>query len=240
MLTSNKQLAILSDAERAALYEQPDFNDDQRFTYLTLTDSELNIALSRKSIWAKVHCILQIGYFKAVKLFFPISLEQTDCEDVNFILQQYFSGSTLKNLEIISKYEYYTQCNAIVKLFGYRIWSQQYQDLLINYAPQIIRKDVKPQFVTLELLDFLSSQKITRPGYTTLQLIVSNIINEEQKRLAKLIQELLTDGEKEILQGLLVNDDTLSQLSALKQDAKDFKPRMMAKKRDKGGKQNDV
>ena len=138
MRTSNKQLAILSDAERAALYEQPDFNDEQRFTYLTLTDSELHIALSRKSLWAKVHCILQIGYFKAIKLFFHISLEQIDCEDVNFILQQYFSVSNLKNPEIISTYEYYTQCNAIVELFGYRIWSKKHQDLLLNYAPRIM------------------------------------------------------------------------------------------------------
>jgi hypothetical protein len=70
MVASNKQLTILSDAERAAFYELPDFDNEQRFKYLTLTDNELCVALSRKTLSAKVYCILQIGYFKAVQLFF--------------------------------------------------------------------------------------------------------------------------------------------------------------------------
>jgi TnpA family transposase len=233
MLASNKQLTILSEAERAALYEQPDFDDEQRFTYLTLTDKELQVVLSRKSLSTKVYCALQIGYFKAVKLFFQVFWDDIDCEDIHFILQQYFLEQDLEEPEIISKHEYYTQCNAIVALFEYSMWSREHQSLLYDYAPAIICRDIKPQFIALELISYLGSQKIIRPGYTTLQLIISNIINEEQKRLATIIQKSLTDNEKKSLQSLLINDDTLSKLAALKQDAKDFKPRMMANERNK-------
>ena len=47
--TNNKQLTLLSERERAALYEQPDFDHEQRLKYLTLTDHELQVALNRQS-----------------------------------------------------------------------------------------------------------------------------------------------------------------------------------------------
>lgn len=43
MLASNNQLTVFSEAEQAALYEHPDFDDEQRFTYLTLTDNDMDI-----------------------------------------------------------------------------------------------------------------------------------------------------------------------------------------------------
>ena len=64
MRAINKQLKILSEAEISALYEIPDFDYEQRLEYLTLTDKELQLALSYKNLSDKVHCILQIGYFK--------------------------------------------------------------------------------------------------------------------------------------------------------------------------------
>jgi len=72
MRAINKQLKILSEAEISALYEIPDFDYEQRLEYLTLTDKELQLALSYKNLSDKVHCILQIGYFKAVKMFYRI------------------------------------------------------------------------------------------------------------------------------------------------------------------------
>ncbi len=86
MRAVNKQLTLLSEAERAALYEMPDFNYEQRLEYFTLTDKELQVALNRQSLSAKIHCILQIGYFKAVKMFFRITWDDADPEDYGFIM----------------------------------------------------------------------------------------------------------------------------------------------------------
>ena len=69
MSAGNKQLTLLSEAERSALYELPDFDDVQRLEFLTLTDKELQIALSRPGIAAQIYCILQIGVAEK-----PISL----------------------------------------------------------------------------------------------------------------------------------------------------------------------
>ena len=40
MRASNNNLTILSEAEQAALYEIPDFDDEQRLNYINLTREE--------------------------------------------------------------------------------------------------------------------------------------------------------------------------------------------------------
>ena len=79
-----------------------------------------------------------------------------------------------------------------------------------------------PGFVAAELIVWLSEHKIIRPGHTTLQELVSEALSTERRRLGGLLAEVLDESAKAALGQLLVRDDTLSQLAALKQDAKDF------------------
>ena len=116
----NKNLSVLSDAEQAAYYEAPDFNEDQRYEFLTLTQNELNLAISRNSLSARVYCCLQIAYFKAVHLFFKAAWDEVSDKTVTFILEQYFFDQNVK-LTKITDYEHYTQCAAIAKLYGFQI-----------------------------------------------------------------------------------------------------------------------
>ena len=43
MSLENKNLSILSEAEQAALYELPDFDDAQRLTYLNFNPEEMKL-----------------------------------------------------------------------------------------------------------------------------------------------------------------------------------------------------
>ena len=45
----------MSEAEQAALYEIPDFDDVQRSNYLNLTNEEQALMRSRDNLSAKVH-----------------------------------------------------------------------------------------------------------------------------------------------------------------------------------------
>jgi hypothetical protein len=85
----------------------------------------------------------------------------------------------------------------------------------------------------MELLRFLHAKKIICPGYTTFQDIISNILSSERKRLSTILHEALTQTDQSALQALLKDEGTLSGLAELKQDAKDFKARMMAAEREK-------
>jgi hypothetical protein len=96
-----------------------------------------------------------------------------------------------------------------------------------------VRRDVTPGCSVAELIAWLNEHKIVRPGYTTLQELISEALSAARQRLGGLLDEGLDDAAKTALAELLVRDDTLSALAALKQDAKDFGWRQMAQEREK-------
>jgi len=231
MSNKNKLLTVFSDAEQEALYGLPDFDDAQRLEYLALTKTELALASSRPGLLAQVYCVLQIGYFKAKHAFFRFDWSEIE-DDCAFALSRYFDGEAFAR-KPITKHEHYTQRERIAELFGYRPWAADFLPQLAQQATQIVRRDVMPGFVAAELIVWLNEHKIIRPGYTTLQELVSEALSAERQRLGGLLAEVLDDSAKTALAQLLVRDDTLSQLAALKQDAKDFGWRQMAREREK-------
>ncbi|MBY0378058.1 MAG: DUF4158 domain-containing protein, partial [Gammaproteobacteria bacterium] len=128
MYASNKLLTLLPSAEQAALYDVPEFDDDQRLEYFSFTSKELVIVNSRPGLVDKVHCAVQIGYFKAKHLFFKLVWEEAQ-EDVDFILQQHFQGNSIKTIHV-TDHEYYSQCDEIMSLFKYQRWSKGQSELL--------------------------------------------------------------------------------------------------------------
>jgi TnpA family transposase len=230
--TNSKRLTVLSEAERLALYNLPDFDDFQRAEYLALSENELALVLRRKDLPEQIYCLLQIGYFKAKQTFFRFSLQDVPPEDVAFALQRYFPGMTLMP-RLVSQYEYYAQRNEIISLFGYRLWSEADRSIFVERATQIARRDVTPTFILTELLSHFDIGKIVRPGYTTLQTIISDALTTERRRLEQLVDAALDDSARIDLQKLLLHDDALSGLAAIKQDAKHFGYGMMVTERQK-------
>ena len=231
MADKSERLTVLSDAEQFALYGLPDFDDRQRLTYLSLSGPELALASSRPGLHAQVWCALQIGYFKAKHAFFRFSWDDAQ-EDCTFVLTRYFKDQPFHR-QAITKHEHYTQRTMIAALFGYRLWSADFLTQLAQQAAQIVRRDVTPGFIVAEFIAWLNERKIVRPGHTTLQTLISEALSAERGRLGGLLAEMLDESARQALAQMLVRDDTLSELAALKQDAKNFKWRQMANEREK-------
>ena len=180
MSSKNERLSVLSDTEQFALYGLPDFDDRQQMEFLSLSESELALVSCRPSLHAQIYCALQIGYFKAKHAFFRF--DWCDVEDDSaFVLSRYFNGEQFEP-ESITKHEYYSQRERIAHLFSYRLWATHYLPQLMQQAEQIVRRDVTPEFVATELIVWLNEQKIVRPGYTTLQELISNELSTERQR----------------------------------------------------------
>ena len=226
MTKKSERLSVLSDLEEFAFYGFPDFNDEQRSTYFVFEEKEWELISKCPSLHAKVMCAVQIGYFKAKKMFFRFSLHKIPKDDLDFIFSRYFPDKPLKTF-CVTKYEYYLQREAICQLFGYKLWSQEFSLHLKTRAQLSVKRDISPHFIARELLDFLQTQKIVRPGYTTLQTLVGSALSEERQRLKSCLQKHLTDSHKEGLKQLIKKENTLSELAALKQDAKNFNLSMM-------------
>lgn len=101
-------------------------------------------------------------------MFFRIAWDEVNNEDYTFIIEQYFSNKQIELIPI-RKYEYYTQCSAICSLFEYKLWNRSDEPLLYTHAVKALLRDIKPQFLTMKLVSYIQSEKIIRPGYTTLQ-----------------------------------------------------------------------
>lgn len=227
----SERLAVLNNAEQEALYGLPDFDDAQRLEFLVLNESELALVNDRKGLHAQLCCILQIAYFKAKSLFFPFNWNDV-LDDCNFILSRYFPGESLP-VQSPSKYERYTQREKICKLYDYRPWSSALSSLVEQQAVHIVHRDITPGFVATELIIWLNEHKIIRPGYTTLQELVSKVLSDERQRLGRVLTEHLDDATIEHLNKLIERDETLSRLAILRQDARDFGWRQMTQEREK-------
>jgi TnpA family transposase len=232
MRARDKNLTVLSETEWLALYGLPDFDDFQRAEYFALTDDELALVYRRQSLPEQVLCLLQTGYFKAKQAFFTFTLAEVPQEDIDFLVQRYFPDREFLPRPV-RKAEYYLQRNDIAALFGYRLWSDSHASLLMAKAAQVALRDLAPAFILTELIAFLNHEKIVRPGYTTLQEIIRDALSAERTRLGALVETALDDQAKAALRQLLVREDTLSELSAIKQDAKHFGYRMMVLERQK-------
>lgn len=228
----SRRLTVLSQAERNALYGLPDFDDFQRADFFAFTEAERAVADRRKGPVERLHCLLQIGYFKAKQAFFNFNGLEIPTEDIEFLLERYFPGDTVA-LRPLRQDERYTQRAEIAKLFGYRLWSEVNRPALIEMAALVARRDVTPTFVLIEVLGFLKARQIVRPGYTTLQTVISDVLVAERGRLAQLVEAGLDAGTRAALQDLVMREGTLSELAALKQDAKHFGYKMMVAERQK-------
>ena len=231
MPNKNERLSVLSDAEQFALYGLPDFDDGQQMEFLSLSEAELALISSRPSLHAQIYCALQIGYFKAKHAFFRFDWRDVE-DDTAFVLSRYFNGESFEP-NPITKHEYYRQREQIAQLFSYHLWVTNYLTQLTQQAKQIVRRDVTPGFVATELIVWLNEQKIVRPGYTTLQELISDVLSTERLRLGNLLLDELDDSARAALAQLLVRDDTLSKLAGLRQDAKNFRWRQMKLEREK-------
>ncbi len=228
----SNRLTVLSEAEKLALYGLPEFDDFQRTEFFAMTEEERALAFQRQGLTAQIYCLLQLGYFKAKQTFFRFSLKNVSSEDMDFLLQRYFPGQVL-TLRHLHDSEYYAQRKDIVSLFGYRLWSDSDLPMLLEKVTLLARTDVTSAFLLNELMRFLNGKRIVRPSYTTLQNLISDALTAERQRLEQRIDDALDEVACATLQKLLVREDTLSELAAIKQDAKHFGYRMMALERQK-------
>jgi hypothetical protein len=232
MKDQQKRLSVLSNLEQLAFYSLPDFDPDQRSKYFTFEKQEIALIESCSTLQCKIYCALQIGYFKAKNTFFKFFLNKIPQADVSFISVRYFNNQALSFFNI-TRYEHYFQRQEISRLFGYKLWSNGFLHQIYDHGMEIVRRDMSPNFLANELLSFLKGQRIVRPGYTTLQDIVSHVLSQERVRLKAKIQDCLIKQHRNCLDQLFQSENALSELASIKQDAKNFGAAMMGRERQK-------
>ena len=82
------RIRILSDDEIEALYGRPYFTHEERAEYFALSAAEKAALTQLRFSNAKILFLLQLGYFKARRMFFVFEPQEVE-EDIRFLRERY-------------------------------------------------------------------------------------------------------------------------------------------------------
>jgi len=218
--TTQRRLRILGDDEIKAIYGTPHFTPEERTEYFSLSPVELAGFEQLHSIKSRIYYILQLGYFKARRMFFVFDLSQVS-DDVEYIRQQYFPDFQIDNLSI-TKVTRLKQQSYILELCNYRRCEALQRHQLFSKAQQAAKICAKPVYIFRELIHYLTEQRIVVPGYSLMQDTIGLALTHEQKRLTDIFGDHLTPCDMEDLNRLLSDSPGLYEITQLKREPKDF------------------
>ncbi|MBF0298692.1 MAG: Tn3 family transposase [Oligoflexia bacterium] len=222
-LFKSKRVCILTTTEMEDLYSRPEFSEDERNCFFELNQEEEKILVANTSIATKVDAIIRLGYFKQKQQFFQFDLQEVK-QDVDYLLKKYFSPSTLDKSMVARKTKIKNQ-QWVLSITGYKLFKQSHHiPVLLKKAEKICRISIDPLFIFRELLTMVTQLKITLPGYSTFQTVISRALLSEQKRIGKLIEKQLSHEERVQLFKLLKKEEDFYAVTLLKHQPKNFKP----------------
>ena len=230
--TPSRRLHILSASEVEALYGRPQFTDEERAHFFTLTAEELTALSTLHTFGSRILFILQLGYFKAVQQFFVLEIADV-ADDVQWIQQTYFAN-TKQLITLAGKATRLKQQQLILELTGYRPCGKTAREQLRTRAAQAVRISSKPLFILRDLCRYLSEQKIVAPGYSVLQNMISVALTTEQERLGTIIKIQLSSSDTASLLQLLKNPRGLYEITRIKREPKDFGEKEMRREIKRG------
>ena len=218
---TQRRLHILDDEDLEALYGRPCFSVDARAENFTLEPAEVALPRSLRGVSSHVAFLLQLGYFKAKQLFFPVPFDEV-AEDVAYLLARYFPQVPQASLQSVNTRTLFNQHHMLLAHVDYRRCGAKERTQLAYRASQVARLNAKPVYVFRELWQYVTEQRIVAPGYTLLQDVVGTALTAEQTRLATIPRTNLAPEECAALDTVLGADSGLHLITQLKHDPKDF------------------
>ena len=222
-LSKTKRIRILSPTEVDDLYARPQLTEEHRVFLFELDKAEQEILVSKISTASKVDAIIRLGYFKQKRQFFQFILHEV-MDDVHHIIERYFPYTTLDKYTIGKDAKLKNQ-QWVLRMMGYKLFNNtEHTPALLKKAEKLCHLSVNPTFLFQELLTEVEQKKITRPGYSTFQKIISNALTTEQKRIGQIFKDHLSAEEQSQISNPLKQEENFYAITLLKQQPKNFKP----------------
>jgi len=216
-----KRLGILTKSEIQELYGLPRFSCDEKVKYFSIDPSEKIVLNNLRTNQAKLYFIVQMGYFKAKKMFFSFEPGEVE-DDIRYIAQRHLPHEEdYDDLKIPRSTRMALQ-EHILQLCNYRHCTQHVRESLQERAYYLATICAKPIYIFRELLNYLEEQRIIVPGYSIMQAIVSRAISGERERLVTAATKSVPEEIREALESLLSAEDSLYEITLLKREPRDF------------------
>lgn len=141
--------------------------------------------------------------------------------DLKYISQDVFPGPGFAPFTLSQK-EKDRIYSRIFELTGYQGWSNDaHLPSLLDYLNDQAQAWLAPRHLFDSIIEYLSKHKIAIPAYSTLQKIISQVINQKQARLNNTINAVVSNELRQAILSLFCDDAELN-LSQLRQSAKNF------------------
>ncbi|WP_261845161.1 Tn3 family transposase [Aliamphritea ceti] len=215
-----ERVQILSDAEQSDFYNPPIFaSNDQRF-FFALNDQELTVANKLRNRGLRYMFVVLLGYFKAKPVVLNPGFHQIK-HDLKHVYQSVLLGPGFRPFNLSQK-ENERIYQEIFNLCEYQRWSiKSHRTSLVDYLTEQTKAWSAPRNLFDAAIEYLSGHKIAIPAYSTLQKIISHVINEQQTRLIAHIKRELSRDLTQALTDLAAGDGALT-LRQLRQSARNF------------------
>ncbi|ECG1390739.1 TPA_asm: Tn3 family transposase [Salmonella enterica subsp. houtenae serovar 45:g,z51:-] len=223
MQSKKKRIRILTNNEINELYQIPSFSAVEREEYFSL-DKELRTIINGISkIENRIYMILIIGYFRYKPVIHDISDLKTK-KNIKYIVQEYYPKIN-HNLQItISKRTKSRLTRSMLSILGFRQLTPELKKALIIRLKDVATICMDPKYILDELLAFLGQQRIALPGYSTVQDLISEVLNYERLRISNIISKQMTNATAEKINSILHNEGKLNEIRGYSGNAKDFSP----------------
>jgi hypothetical protein len=197
------RMKIFNTLEEEAFESPPVFNSAERKRFfslpLLLKDSMVNLRTPTN----KVCFLLAAGYFKARRKFFGLQFRQGDIE---YVTCQIGVNPDEVRVEAYDKATSIRHQRVILSYFGYGPFDEAAK---INTAREIatrIRVQFRPKLVLLDIIQFLTREKIEIPSYNVLADLMVSSLHRQQRTLSEIIDHCLNENQRTKLNELLEKD----------------------------------
>lgn len=207
------RMKIFNALEEETFETPPVFNSIERKKLFTLPVGLTTTLESLRTPTNKVCFIVTAGYFRSRRKFFGAQFRQPDVEFVCARMGLLLSDINLANYDRVTAMRHQQM---VMEFFGYRKFDTQAHELASREIAQMVRSQLRPRLILLEVIQLLVRWKCVVPSYNTLANLIVQATNRHKHDLIQTVDQHLTVNQRQMLEALLEKDSGSQDVEPLK------------------------
>jgi TnpA family transposase len=203
------RMQILTAAEQKAFDTPPVFSDADRLTFFHVSDSLGAVLATLRNPTNRVCLVLSVGYFRVAKRFFVAPFNQAD---VAYVTHQL--GYAVEQIDL-GAYDAKASASRHRRLtldyLGFRPFNDQVQQAMAQEIRTMVRSQVRPKAIFLQILTLLETRKTEIPSAYALTELITKESQQHQRHLTHTIETHLSPTHRTLLDALLDKQEPLWQ-----------------------------
>jgi TnpA family transposase len=225
------RMQILTAAEQQAFDTLPIFSDAERVTFFEVSASLHAVLATLRSPTNRVCFVLTVGYFRVAQRFF---VPPFPAPDVAYVVQQLGYPPAQIDLEAYDvKASASRHRRLTLDYLGFRPFTEQVAQEMAQEIRAMVRSQLRPKIIFVQLLTLLESRKTEIPSAYTLTELITHTSHQHQHQLTQTLEAHLSPAHRALLDTLFDKQEALwppepqvqrYKLTLLKRFAQSTKP----------------